>query len=180
MSFLEKKEANHARGMNFPTAGPSWEATRAGPGRVTPQQDARWGFCPNPCQHRGGQGWPHRPAALGETGTEREGGGRGARRNQLLARGRGSPIPPACLSFPITPSLPLSRPYLAHPGFPLAHGFPPLHRLPQPPLACSTGGPSPTRGSPPQKKNPPLHPLGPRVPLGSPKNGVQPNGAGGI
>lgn len=38
------------------------------------------------------------------------------------------------------PHLSLSHPYLAHPGFPLAHGFPPLHCLPQPPLACRTHG----------------------------------------
>lgn len=73
-------------------------------------------FCSSPCQPPGTSGM-------------------GRARHQPKARGEVQLLLPASISLP---HLLLSHPYLAHPGFPLAHGFPPLHCLPQPPLACRT------------------------------------------
>lgn len=175
MSFLEKKEANHARGMNFPTAGPSWEATRAGPGRVMLQQDAWWVFCPNPCQHRGGQGWPHRPGALGD----------GHREGRRWQRGTKPPAPstgprqPHSSGVPQFPHHALPAPVPAVPCSSRISSCTWLSSASPPPTAAAGlqhRGTVTNTGVPSPKKNPSPS-LGTTHPSGLPqKNGVQPNG----
>lgn len=170
MSFLEKKEANHARGMSFPTAGPSWEATRAGPGRVMLQQDARrGGFIPIPASTWGGD--RAGPIALGHWERRALRGKEVAEGHKATSSFHGAEAAPFLRRASVSPSRPpcpcpgrtlLIQDFLLHMAF---LRFTASHSRRWP---AAQGGRHQHGGPLPQKKTP-LHPLGPRIPLGSPK-----------